>query len=326
MAINKDRRARFGGRTVTAIIEFDEDKILLVKRGTVVFKGYWALPGGRVDAGESIEKAIVREVKEETGLNIEIIGKIGEYHEKGVKDDIEYDYYPACFLAKNIGGQIERQKTEIESIRLFSFKEMPNELAFEHSAMIQDYMRLKEMEKLAEEIRICKKCRLHKNRTNAVPGEGPANAEIMICGQAPGRNEGREGRPFVGMAGNFLNGLLESIELDRKNIFITSPIKCFPPKNRPPRKDELEACRPYLEKQIKIVQPKIIIALGNYALKTLLDDELSISKIHGIQKKRQDITVFLTFHPAAAMRFPKINALIKEDFNKLRELVSNLKQ
>jgi 8-oxo-dGTP diphosphatase len=77
MAINKDRRARFGGRTVTAIIEFAEDKILLVKRGTVVFKGYWALPGGRVDAGESIEKAVVREVKEETGLNIEIIGKIG---------------------------------------------------------------------------------------------------------------------------------------------------------------------------------------------------------------------------------------------------------
>lgn len=322
----EDRRVRFTGRTVTAIIDSREGKILLVKRGTVVFKGYWALPGGRVDAGESIEQAVVREVIEETGLEVETVEKVGEYHEEGVQDDIEYDYYPACFLVEIVGGQIERQKKEIETIRFFSLEEIPEKLAFEHSKMIQDYVRLRELGKLAEEIRVCRKCRLHKNRTNAVPGEGPVTAEIMICGQAPGRREDKEGRPFVGAAGTFLTDLLESIELDRTTLFITSILKCFPPKNRPPRSDELETCRPYLDKQIRIIQPKMIVALGNYALRTLLDDKSPISEAHGIPQQRGDTIIFSTFHPAAAMRFPKIRAFIKEDFTKLRELTANSTQ
>jgi 8-oxo-dGTP diphosphatase len=133
-------RIRFTGRAVTAIIEYSGDKILLVKRGTVVFKGYWALPGGRVDVGESIEQAVIREIKEETGLNIEILGIIGEYHEKGVKDNIEYDYYPACFHVKPIGGNINRQEEEIEMIKIFNLKKLPTKLAFQHSNMIQDYI------------------------------------------------------------------------------------------------------------------------------------------------------------------------------------------
>lgn len=131
---------KFGGRTVTAILEFHGNKILLVKRGTVVFKGYWALPGGRVDAGETPEQAIVREVKEETGLNVEIVRKIGEYHEAGVQDGIEYDYYPACFLTKPIGGGLKRQEKEIEEIKLFNLERIPKELAFEHFNMIKDYV------------------------------------------------------------------------------------------------------------------------------------------------------------------------------------------
>ena len=132
---------KFGGRTVAAIIEFPDNKILLVKRATVVFKGYWALPGGRVDAGETVEQAVVREVKEETGLHVKTVRKIGEYHESGVQDGIEYDYYPACFLVKPVGGNIKRQKTEIEEIRMVDLKEIPEKLAFEHSTMISDYMR-----------------------------------------------------------------------------------------------------------------------------------------------------------------------------------------
>ena len=152
------------------------------------------------------------------------------------------------------------------------------------------------------------------------------NAEIMICGQAPGRNVDKEGRPFVGMAGQFLNDLLESIELERKTLFITSPIKCFPPKNRPPRSDELEACRQYLDKQIGTIKPKIVVALGNIALRTLLDERLPISAAHGKPQKKRDTIVFPTFHPAAAMRFPKIGALMKEDFNSLRGLAANSKE
>jgi 8-oxo-dGTP diphosphatase len=132
---------KFSGRTVTAIVEFPNNKILLVKRGTVVFKGYWALPGGRVDSGETIEQAVVREVKEETGLDVKIVKKIGEYHEIGVQDEIEYDYHPACFLVKPMGGKIRRQEKEIEEIKLVDLIDLPEKLAFEHSSMIRDYVK-----------------------------------------------------------------------------------------------------------------------------------------------------------------------------------------
>ncbi len=131
---------RFSGRTVTAVVEFSDNRILLVRRGTVVFKGYWALPGGRVDAGEKAEHAIVREVKEETGLDVEIVRRVGEYRETGVQDGIEYDYQPTCFLVKHVGGMIRRQEKEIEGVKLFSLSEIPDKLAFEHSRMIRDYV------------------------------------------------------------------------------------------------------------------------------------------------------------------------------------------
>jgi 8-oxo-dGTP diphosphatase len=131
---------KFAGRTATAIIIFSPDKILLIKRATVPFKGYWALPGGRVDPGETVEQTIVREVKEETGLDVAVVSKIGEYHEQGVQDGIEYNYYPACFLVKTIGGEIKKQESEIEEIKLFSLNEIPEILAFEHAKMVKDYV------------------------------------------------------------------------------------------------------------------------------------------------------------------------------------------
>jgi len=127
---------------VTAIVEFPDARILLVRRGTVVFKSYWALPGGRVDLGESAEQAIVREVKEETGLDVDIAGKVGEYRETGVQDGIEYDYQPTCFFVRPIGGRIKRQEKEIEEVKLFSLDGLPQRLAFEHSSMIRDYVRM----------------------------------------------------------------------------------------------------------------------------------------------------------------------------------------
>jgi 8-oxo-dGTP diphosphatase len=131
---------KFTGKTSTAIIPYPDDKILLVKRDTVPFKGYWALPGGRMDPGETVEQTIVRECKEETGLNVKIVRVIGEYLEIGVKDDVEYEYYPTCFLVKVIGGEIKRQESEIQEIRLFNLKRLPNPLAFVHEKMIEDYL------------------------------------------------------------------------------------------------------------------------------------------------------------------------------------------
>lgn len=130
---------KFKGRTVAAIVEFSNGKILLVRRSTPPFKDYWALPGGKVDAGETVEQAVVREVKEETGLDVEIMKKTGEYHEKGIQNGLEYDYHPACFLVRPRGGKFIRQESEIEQISLFSFDEIPGRLAFEHTRMIKDY-------------------------------------------------------------------------------------------------------------------------------------------------------------------------------------------
>jgi 8-oxo-dGTP diphosphatase len=135
---------RYTGKTSTAIIPFPSGRILLVKRDTVPFKGYWALPGGRMDPGETVEQTIVREVKEETGFDVTIVRVIGEYVEKGVKDDVDYEYYPTCFLVKTIGEEIKRQESEIQEIQLFSLKELPHPLAFEHEKMIKDYLKNKD--------------------------------------------------------------------------------------------------------------------------------------------------------------------------------------
>jgi len=130
----------FSGRTATAIIPFPLDKILLIKRATVPFKGYWALPGGRLDPGETVEQTVMREVKEETGLGVAVICKVGEYHEQGVQGGVEYDYYPACFLVKVVDGEVKKQESEIEAINLFSLTALPPVLAFEHAQMVKDFV------------------------------------------------------------------------------------------------------------------------------------------------------------------------------------------
>jgi 8-oxo-dGTP diphosphatase len=136
---------KYAGKTSTAIIPFRDNCILLIKRNTRPFVGYWALPGGRMDPNETIEETVVREVKEETGLEVIIVDKIGEYVEKGVKDDIEYEYYPSCFVVRPVGGEIKRQESEIKDIELFSLNALPIPLAFEHENMIEDYLKKKEI-------------------------------------------------------------------------------------------------------------------------------------------------------------------------------------
>jgi 8-oxo-dGTP diphosphatase len=131
---------RYSGKTATAIIAYPENRILLIKRSTAPFAGYWALPGGRSEPEETAEQTIVREVKEETGLDIAVISKIGEYHEQGVQAGLEYDYYATCYLTKQVGGAIKGQESEVSDIQLFSLECLPKALAFEHAQMIKDYV------------------------------------------------------------------------------------------------------------------------------------------------------------------------------------------
>jgi len=177
----------------------------------------------------------------------------------------------------------------------------------------------KEIEKLNREIRNCKKCPLWKLRKNAVPGEGPVNAKIMAIGMAPGIEEDKLGRPFVGRAGKFLNELFKIAKIKREEIFITSPLKCLPqpPPNRKPKKEEIEACLPYLKKQIKIINPKYFILLGEVAFSVFFPKE-KLKKFRGKWIKKGEEFYFPTYHPAAGLRFPKIRKILEKDFRKLK--------
>ncbi len=179
------------------------------------------------------------------------------------------------------------------------------------------------LEELNAQIRACQRCRLAKSRTLAVPGEGPSNAKIMFIGEAPGFHEDQQGRPFVGAAGQFLEELLASINLTRQQVFIANVVKCRPPNNRDPQPDEIEACRPFLEAQIALLKPKIIVTLGRYSM-ALAFSNVSISRIHGQPKRVGDIVYFPMFHPAAALHQPQYRALIERDILKLPQILADL--
>jgi uracil-DNA glycosylase family 4 len=172
------------------------------------------------------------------------------------------------------------------------------------------------IEQLEAAVRACTLCALHKGRTQAVPGEGPSNADIMFIGEGPGFHEDRQGRPFVGAAGQFLEELLASINLTREQVYIANVVKCRPPGNRDPLPEELSACAPYLDRQIELIQPKVIVTLGRFSMARFFPGA-SISKIHGQPKRVGNVLVVPMFHPAAALHQPKWRPVVEADFKKL---------
>lgn len=177
------------------------------------------------------------------------------------------------------------------------------------------------LEKLNKQIRNCKKCPLGKTRKNTVPGEGPVNAKIIFLGQSPGSKENETGRPFVGRSGQFLNQLFKIAKIKREKVFITSLIKCFPPKNRKPAKKEIKTCFPYLKKQIEIINPKKFILLGEVAFSAFFPDE-KLKDFRGKFIKKGGKEYFITYHPAAGIRFQKMKKILEKDFKKLRKAIS----
>lgn len=162
---------------------------------------------------------------------------------------------------------------------------------------------------LAEEIRACRKCRLWEGAMNAVPGEGPEDALAMLIGQNPGAEEDREGRPFLGRSGRFLDSILEKNGLSRKRFFITGVVKHLSPGNRMPKGDETEACMPYTVKQIGLIGPQIVVLMGELAKKV---------------PRQKGITYIATCHPAAAMRFPKYREIFERDIREFRDIYGRL--
>ncbi len=165
----------------------------------------------------------------------------------------------------------------------------------------------------------CVRCKLHKNRKNIVFGEGNPKAELVFVGEAPGREEDIEGRPFVGEAGRLLTRIIKAMGLERKDVYICNVVKCRPPRNRDPEADEIKACFPFLEAQLRIISPKIICTLGRIAAQTLLGKDFKITKQRGNWYSYKDIPVMPTFHPAYLLRNPSEKKLVWEDMKKIME-------
>jgi DNA polymerase len=172
----------------------------------------------------------------------------------------------------------------------------------------------------------CQKCALAEGRTQVVYGDGNLQADIMFVGEAPGYYEDRDGIPFVGAAGQLLDRLLQEIGLQRADIFITNVIKCRPPQNRDPRPEEVEACQPYLFRQIELIKPRVICTLGNFATQLLLGKKVGITKLRGQYFQVKDFFVFPMLHPAAALRREQFQHAVREDFQGLRAFLDQAPQ
>lgn len=180
-----------------------------------------------------------------------------------------------------------------------------------------------ELRELEGRIRGCTDCKLHLSRKLAVPGEGPPGASVMFIGEGPGFHENEQGRPFVGAAGKFLEELLAGIGLSRQEVFICNVVKCRPPGNRDPLPEEMEACSKYLEAQIRIVDPRVIVTLGRFSMARYFPGA-RISAIHGKSREVGGRTVVAMYHPAAALHQPALRQAIEADFAALRPLLSRV--
>ena len=183
-----------------------------------------------------------------------------------------------------------------------------------------------ELVNLFHEVEACTKCPLHETRAKAVFGAGDADADLMFVGEAPGAEEDRQGLPFVGRAGQLLNELLEGIGMSREDVFIANVLKSRPPGNRDPQPEEIEACRPYLFDQVRLIEPKVVCTLGNFATKLLSGNPAGITRVRGTPQVHSlgGRTVFLLplFHPAAGLRTPAVKETLRGDFETLPKLLA----
>ena len=182
---------------------------------------------------------------------------------------------------------------------------------------------MSEFDELVQQVLSCTLCSLSEKRTEAVPGEGSRTADIMFIGEGPGFHEDQQGRPFIGPAGQLLDQLLASIGLKREDVYITNMIKCRAPNNRDPLPGEIQACKPYLDKQLEMIGPKVLVTLGRYSFSRFFPGE-AIGKARGRARRVGGLTVYPMYHPAAALHNPKLRSVIESDFKSLPDLVKDL--
>lgn len=181
------------------------------------------------------------------------------------------------------------------------------------------------LEDIASQVRACTRCELYRSRTQGVPGDGNPQAEIMFIGEAPGWHEDKQGLPFVGAAGQFLNEMLEQIGLNRSEVYITNVVKSRPPGNRDPLPDEIAACSVYLDAQIATIKPKVIVTLGRFSMARWFPGE-RISRIHGQARRFGSFVVVPMYHPAAALHQASLRATVESDMSKLPRIIEEARQ
>ena len=184
---------------------------------------------------------------------------------------------------------------------------------------------VKILEEIAQQVAVCEKCELQFSRKHAVPGAGNPLAEILFIGEGPGFHENEQGLPFVGRSGQFLDELLEGCGMDRSMVFITNVVKCRPPGNRDPKPEELTACGRYLDQQIAVINPKVIVTLGRFSMAKFIHNA-KISQIHGQPRWVRGRLIVPMYHPAAALRLGSLRAVMKDDFAKLPEWIEQARQ
>ncbi len=186
-------------------------------------------------------------------------------------------------------------------------------------------MKKDELGKIKAAAEKCKKCKLCEGRSRLVPGDGSSEARIMLIGEAPGKNEDLQGRPFVGSAGKILADLLASIDLQREDVYITNVVKCRPPMNRDPLPEEISCCAEYLEQEVDIIRPELIVLLGRHAMEHFLPG-LKISVDHGNPKRRGGQVYFPVYHPAAAIYQRSLMETVQKDFQKIPKILKTIKK
>ncbi len=223
-------------------------------------------------------------------------------------------------MEEKIGELLKRAKLLVETDKNFGIDEYTANLnkAASGSASGAAYQNKQSaLDSLKKELLKCQRCVLHKTRTNLVFGEGHPSAQLMFVGEAPGRQEDIEGRPFVGRAGQLLTKIINAMHLKRNQVYIANVLKDRPPNNRNPQQEEIAACKGYLEKQIDIIKPRVVCALGTFAAQVLLEVDTPISRLRGKFYDYRQIKFMPTYHPAYLLRNPKEKKVVWEDMKKI---------
>lgn len=292
--------------------------------------GEYDLPKGHIEKGETSKQAAIREIKEETGLDVDLIPF---FHK-----DTKYFFYNGktrilksvrFFLAETSSKKVEISP-EHKGYEWVDYDQAIEKLKYRDLVrlmpQVADYIeRVENMGLINEEYStLPNKIKGWDLSRRLVPGEGRLDAEIVLVGQAPGANEDELLRPFIGRSGKLLDSVMQRARLNRADTYILSTVQFFPPKNRMPTPKEVELCRPFFERQLKLIKPKFIVLLGNLAASTVIGIG-QVERNHGKIVSRDGIKYLITFHPAAALRFNENIALMDADFKKLKNEIKKEK-